>query len=278
MATSHGYHDPVPTGPHGEEVAGSFVPSGPTHDLGYEPDRFAVKTILVVPVVVIITGFLAFVVTDLIFGAFFAPKHHVPEPQVRSGAEQNAAPLNDRLARISSTDPNAEVLQPRLEGAQLREVYGKGENAITPEMITTQPTRDKNPPRVHAEDLRPERVAATSTTYTDPQTGTVRIPVDQAIELITDPRNADWAKALAAREGAVPLDADPRFGWDRPKESNGGNARWPAPVKPTDPKKAAEGKDPPKKGGQLEEEPGKKEPDKKEPDKKEPDKKEPDKK
>jgi hypothetical protein len=244
---------------------GDFVPTGPTHDQPYEPDKFAVKTILVVPIVVIATGFVAFVITDLIFGAFFAPKTHVAEPEVASGAAYNAAPMNDRFARMSSTDPTAEVQQPRLEGIQLRQAYGKNgnPNGITSEMISTQPAKEKNSPRYHAEDLRPDRVAATSTTAKDPQTGTVRIPVDQAIELLTDPRNADLAKTLPAREGAVRLDDDPRFGWDRPKESNGGNARLPAPTRPAEPKKAADGKEPPRKDGEAE----KKEPEKKEPEK-----------
>jgi hypothetical protein len=243
---------------------GEFAPTGPTHDQPYEPDKFPVKTILVVPAVVIATIFVVYVITDVIFGAFFAPKTHVPSPEVPAGAAQNAAPLNDRFARMSSTDPNAEVQQPRLEGIQVRQNYGKdgNPNAITPEMISTQPTKEKNSPRYHAEDLRPERVPATSTPAKDPQTGTLRIPVDKAIELVTDPRAGDLAKALPAREGAVRLDDDPRFGWDRPKESNGGNARWPAPAKPAEPKKAGDGK-----------EPDKKEPDKKEPDKKEPEKK-----
>ena len=74
---------------------------------------------------------------------------------------------------------------------------------------------------------------------------------------MTDPKNAAWAKALSAREGAQKLDLDPF--WDRPKESNGGSGRLPAPAKPAADKKAAEGKEPPKKGGEAE----KKEPEKK---------------
>ena len=230
---------------------GEFTPSGPTHDLGYEPDKFAVKTILVVPAVVIVTMVVVFVITTLIFGAFFAPKGIVIEAQSEAGAKENAAPLNERVERISSTDPKARVLQPRLEGMQKRQIYYKDgnpkntdpSNIITVEMITTQPTKDGNPPRYHAEDLRPDRVAATSKGSTDPQSGAVRVPVDEAIRKASDPANADWAKALPSREGALPLDLEPD--WDRPKESNGGNARHPAPPKPAAPKK--DGKEPEKK-------------------------------
>src|SRR5262245_59568366 len=119
---------------------GEFVPAGPTHDQPYEPDKFAVKTILVVPGVVLATMAVAFVITNLILGAFFAPKKFEPQPASQAGAAANAAEMNDRFDRISSTNPKAQVLQPRLEGIQKREVYGKGdEKRVTAEMITTQP-------------------------------------------------------------------------------------------------------------------------------------------
>jgi len=251
---------------------GEFVPAGPTHDLGYEPDKFAVKTILVVPGVVIATMLVVFIITDLIFGAFFAPKHVVIPPQSEAGAAENAAALNERVERISSTNPNARVLQPRLEGIQKRQVYGKAghdpksgdpSQIVTSEMITTQPTKEGNSPRYRAEDLRPDRVEATARPASDPQGGVTRVPVDKAIQMATDPNNAAWAKALQAREGALPL--DPEANWDRPKESNGGNARHPQPAKPAPPKK--EGGDA-KKDGPAEKEPEKKEPEKKEPEKK----------
>jgi hypothetical protein len=226
---------------------GEFAPSGPTHDLGYEPDKFPVKTILVVPGVVLATILVVYIITTVIFDAFFAPKGIVPPPDVPAAAERNSAPLNERFDRISSTNPNAEVLQPRLEGLQKREIYGKNgdKNAISSEMITTQPLKDGNPPRYHAEDLRPDRVAATSKPWKDQSAGATRIPVDEAIKLASNPNNAAWAKALSAREGALPLDVDPN--WDRPKESNGGNARLPAPHKketPPEAKKEAEKKEP----------------------------------
>lgn len=254
---------------------GDFVPTGPTHDLGYEPDRFAVKTILAVPAAVIGTGVLAFIITTLIFGKFFAPKEIVIRPESEAGAKLGGAPIDDRLARISSTDPNAKHLQPRLEGLVERRVYAKDgqynpdgtpkntdpSNLITGEMITTQPTPKGNSPRYHADDLRPERTPAVASPKTDPAAGVNRVPVDRAIELATDPKNAAWAKALPAAKGALPLDLDPN--WDRPKESNGGNAKWPAAVPPTQPKK--EGGPEAKKGGPTEKEPEKKEPEKKDP-------------
>jgi len=237
---------------HGGE---EFVPTGPSHDLGYEPDKFHVKTILAVPAAVLITMLVVFLITTVIFSEIFKPERPVITPESSMAEARSGAPINERFDRISSTDPKAEVLQPRLEGLVERQDYGKDgkPNAITPEMIPTQPTKTGNSPRYHSDDLRPDKVKAVSTETKDPQTGAVKsIPVDTAIELVTNPNNAAWAKALQAREGAQKLDLDPF--WDRPKESNGGNAAQPAPT-------------PPKKEGGAE---PKKEPETKEPEKKEP--------
>jgi hypothetical protein len=174
---------------------------------------------------------VAFVVTELIFGNIFGPNAVEVKPTVPAGAERNAAPLNDRFARIDSSDPKAEFLQPRLEGIQQKKnSYKDGNpenkdpsNMITPEMVPSQPTAKGNPPRYHSDDLRPENVPAVA----HPSTAGA-VPVDKAIELASDPKNAAWAKALQAAPGAEKLKDE----WDRPKESNGGNSRWPAPAQP----------------------------------------------
>ena len=68
---------------------------------------------------------------------------------------------------------------------------------------------------------------------------------------------AFWAKALPAAKGATRLDVDPRFGWDRPKESNGGSGKYPEATKPAEPKKEEPKKDEPKKDEPKKEEPKK---------------------
>ncbi|HEX3151876.1 MAG TPA: hypothetical protein VHR66_27640 [Gemmataceae bacterium] len=247
MATSHGH-------------GGEFVPTGPTHDLAYEPDTFAVKTILAVPVAVIITGVLAFVITSLIFSNIFAPSAYDVPPTVPAAAAENAAPLNDRLARMSSSDANAPIQQPRLEAMNRKQEYPGGMwGSVRGEWITTQATKDGNSPHYHSDDLRTDRFPATATFAKDPATGLIRVPVDKAIAMAADPTNADWTKALPSSAGAIRLDADPRFGWDRPKESNGGNARLPAETKPAEPKKGVEEpkKDEPKKDEPKKDEPKK---------------------
>jgi hypothetical protein len=230
--------EPKPAGGHGHGHAESdVVLSGPTHGLGYEPDQFAVKTILVVPAAVIGTAILAFIITWIAFAYAFDPRKNNPPGEVKVAGERSAAPLSDRFARISSTDPDAEVQQPRLEGLQKTQVYyrdGNPENKdpsnlITSEMITTQPTREGNSERLHAEDLRPDRIRVLSTYGEDKQAGTTRVPVDQAIKL------AVAGDLLPAQPGAGPLDVAPN--WDRPKESNAGHGRAPEPTNSAPPAK-----------------------------------------
>ena len=249
--------EPRPATGYGHGHAESDVtPTGPTHGLPYEPDRFAVKTILTVPIAVIGTAFAAFVITWIVFATIFDPRKHNPEPTVTAGAKQNAADLNERFARISSSDPKAEVQQPRLEGLRKTQVYyrdGNPENkdpsnVVSTEFITTQPTREGNSPRLHAEDLRPDRVKELNTYgVVDKQTGQARMPVDKAIEM------AVGNGLLPAQPGARPLDIDANP--DRPKESNAGRGRSPEPSNPT----------PSAKKGPDEKKEDKKEPEKKAP-------------
>ena len=195
MATSHSH--------------GEFKPLGPTHDMSYEPDKFAVKTIMAVPVVVIFTTTVAFITSWLLFANIFDPRIVSEPPENKEAAERNAAPLNERFARTSSTDPKSEVQQPRLEGLLLtEETKREGLSTVTAEITTQKVLKEGNSPRYHAEDLRPEKIAELQAKDKD------RMPIKEAIEkLITD-------GLLKARAGAGPLDVN--AGWDRPKESNGG--------------------------------------------------------
>lgn len=220
MATSHGSEP--------------FVPSGPTHNKGYEPDQFGVKTILAVPAAVISTAVIAFVITWVIFGNLFDPRYDNPPADVPVAGERNAVPLNDRLARISSTDPAAEVNAPRLEGMKRTEViYRDGDpkntdvnNVISAQMTTTKPLAKGNPPQYHAEDLRAER-SPVLTKSGPGEGGVTRITIDQAIG------------KLAAGGAAKTAD------WDYPKESNGGTGSKPAGAKATPAKAGGPEKGPP---------------------------------
>jgi hypothetical protein len=194
---------------------GEFRLAGPAHDFGYEPDKFSIKPILAVPIAVIVTGVIAFTFTWFIFANLFDPKINNPEVVFPDAAERNAAPLNERFARISSSDPKAEFQQPRLEGLQQTQIYERDGVPVTAEMAPTQPLKEGNSPRYKPENLRP-----------GPE-------MDAAIAQLIG------SKLLKAREGALPLDIDAE--WNRPKESNGGNTGQPEPAKPAAKKKEEKG-------------------------------------
>jgi hypothetical protein len=218
MATSHAH-------------GGEFTPTGPTHNRGYEPDVFSVKPILAVPAAVFITGIVAFSVTWILFANIFDPKIQEPAENA-DAAQRNAAPLNERFARISSSDAKAEVQQPRLEGLQQTETYKSDGLEVTAQMVPTKPLKEGNSPHYHAEDLRPDRIPELNSNGTNPVTGVTRMPINDAISLLLG--------SLKTRDDADTHDLIPN--WDRPKESNGGSGRRPEAAKP------AENKEPEKKG------------------------------
>lgn len=197
---------------------GPFVPSGPTHGMPYEPDKFDLKPILAVPVAVVVTTILAYVTTQLIFDNVFGT--HLDENKVPSesaiAAEFGKKPLNDRLRSISSTDPKAEFVQPRLEAFRTKaENVRPGLSPVTAEMTTQQPLKDiSNSPEYHPEDLRANRWKELST-YAKKDENTVQIPVEKAMELLIK-NNLLPADPKTNK----PLSEMPN--WDRPKESNGG--------------------------------------------------------
>jgi hypothetical protein len=122
---------------------------------GHEPDMFAVKPIFSIPVAVVVTFGIATAVAIAAFVYLMAvPKDPMVNPQA---AERNNAPLNDRLGRIGR---GTETDQPRLEPLRRMEEYDQ--TARQP-ALTTPPlaggVKAGNSPELHAEDLRPERIA-----------------------------------------------------------------------------------------------------------------------
>jgi hypothetical protein len=197
------------TNAHGEGP----VVQGPQHNLPYEPDEFSVKPILMVPFAVIATGIVAFIVTTLIFDHIFDPKENKEPSTFPAAAERNNVPLNDRLARISSTDPKAEVNAPRLEWLRTtQDVERPNGVTVTAEMTSGLPTAKGNSPEYHPEELRADRQPGLNM-YGKTKTGQTVIPIDKAMDLIT-------GGLVGSQKDAKPKSIQPE--WDRPKESNGG--------------------------------------------------------
>jgi hypothetical protein len=172
-------HDPVgqlthtPAGvPSHDNHGGSGPPSNEVIERGYEADVYDARTVLSVPLLVILFFVLAFGTVTIVFSFIAYPK---PNPNANPlAARENAAPLNDRMKRIYR-GPNDGTGQARLEPLVLRE-GGERARAMTQ---TALPVSDGNSPELHPEDLiaTPERFPALYVTTGD------RIGLDKTMNL-----------------------------------------------------------------------------------------------
>ena len=197
---------------------------------GHEDDKFGVRAILYVPllVVVVLTG--AYLMVTVLVGYGYDSTYHTPQNNQRL-TERNAEDINQRFERISSTDEDAPVKQPRLE--YLNAVENEDQNTFTaPAYVRSKlPTADNNSPVYRPESLLPQN-------YVDPQTGRkvlaeyhelggeeagkAQIPIMKAIDLVVDQdllpvsknpvtvslTTADTAKLSNGGLGVVPAAAD----------------------------------------------------------------------
>jgi len=133
---------------------------------GHEVDKFGVKAIVLVPVFVAVVLAITYAIVTVTFSAInVKPTPENPDsPETKERVKLNQAPINDRFARTSSTDPKNPpghsgdvVPQPRLEG--LNETEGTG----PPNYQSRLALPTGNSPIIHPEDLRPDR-------YIDPTT------------------------------------------------------------------------------------------------------------
>jgi hypothetical protein len=118
---------------------------------GHEPDKIDTRTVVYVPIVLLICFLLSWVTVTLVFN--YVRGGPAERPKNREAAIRQAAPINERLARINSSTPLAEVKQPRLEG--LNELKNENE---PPFLRSFEPLTDPssgNSPHFHPDDLRP---------------------------------------------------------------------------------------------------------------------------
>lgn len=145
---------------------------------GYEPDKINVRLILYVPVAIFFTFVLAYVVVTVIIDNL-REGHKTPGENLPATARNEAA-MNDQLSRISSTNPKADVRQPRLEG--LNELIKDGQS-----VQSNVPTKEGNSVQYHPEDLRPsaERWKILQEYgWRDKSKDIVRIPIMEAIKVL----------------------------------------------------------------------------------------------
>lgn len=188
---------------------------------GYETDRLNVRTILYVPIALVFTFGLAYLVVTLIIeNTRLGPKEKSRNPMA---AARNEVPIKDRLNRMSSSDPSAESKQPRLEGALRLEGDGP------PYVRSTDPLKEGNSRQFHPEEMRPNSSYAKELglqDYTkDPKDKekVLRIPIEEAIKLAL--ANANYLKSqteggkkdgqpveLRDLRGETPTTSNPQLG------------------------------------------------------------------
>src|SRR4051794_37984981 len=104
--------NPVPGSPPADDHSPHGPPSPEVIARGYEADVYDSKTVLSVPILVILFFVLAFGTVTVIFSFIAYPKSD--DRAHPRAAGRNKAPLDDRLARIDR-DPDKGNGQPRLE-------------------------------------------------------------------------------------------------------------------------------------------------------------------
>jgi hypothetical protein len=145
---------------------------------GHELDGYDTKSVLSVPLLVVLFFLLAFGSVTIIFS--FVSKS-VDDPKANPQAvQENSGPLNDRMSRIHRTS-GGPTDQPRLEPLRLR----TGESRA----ITRPETDTGNPPELHPEDIRPTKHNTPELFEGGPlhdDKSVVRIPIEDAMRRVLE--------------------------------------------------------------------------------------------
>lgn len=206
----HG-HDEQPVGP----------PPTPVVDVGHEPDEFNARPILTVPVFIAFVMVAAFGIATGMFVYFRGETAGNDGNANPVAAERNAKVLDERFARISSSDPKAEVKQPRLEWLRQTDSVRDGKED-PPFLRSVRFSEGGNSPEYRPEDLRPDNYIDPITRqkvlrdygWVNQEKGVARIPVSVAMKLLIE------KNSLATQANvSVPVAGTAT----KPKLSNGGN-------------------------------------------------------
>jgi hypothetical protein len=186
---------------------------------GHEEDRVHVRPILVVPILIAVTGAICYGIVTAMFAYFGGPATDEPYSN-EAAATRSKASHNERVARISSTDPNAEVQQPRLEGMRKVQLdvndpeYYRSKRALL--------AGEGNSPEYHPEQLRADRYEDPVTkkkplmeySWADKSKSIARIPIAEAMAIVVGKLKVQ-DKPVDPNAATAPL---------RPKMSNSGRS------------------------------------------------------
>jgi hypothetical protein len=173
---------------HHEEVPGTAPES---LKAGHEPDHFDARGIIMVPILVVVTCLLAYILITFLFN-MFAPGEPIPSDASPDAKALASKSFNERAARISSSDPKSTIEQPRLEYVKNLDST-RGDVKDPPHLRSFLPAQgSKNTYEITPRDLYPQN-------YADPQTGekslseykwlnkdkgVAQIPVTEAMHLL----------------------------------------------------------------------------------------------
>lgn len=156
---------------------------------GHEPDQFEAKGILYVPLFVVVTVLTSFAIVTVIFFSIYGKNPGDPVANPIASKNSNSS-INDRFAAISSSDPNAEVKQPRLE--YLKQVEDAKNDP--PYLRSKRPVNAVGGTyEIRPEDLRPEnyidpitkrKILMDTRWVDDGKKTTAIIPIEQAMNLV----------------------------------------------------------------------------------------------
>ncbi len=199
---------------------------------GHEPDRFAVRSILYVPVIMVVMVVVGFVIVTITFNGLTEKPPVDPDKNPR-GAADSKKDVNARFATISSTDPEARTNQPRLE--YLKQTANNDQKDDPAFYRSKRPIEAVGATwELRPEDLRPENfIDPTRKTrilveagWQGDDTKVAHIPIAEAMDALLA------SKKLPTKPGAKPA---PVTTDGKPKISNSGRGGPSQPANPASP-------------------------------------------
>ena len=188
---------------HGEAPPGLDDKS---QSVGHEPDEFGIKGIVAVPIAVVVTLILTYLVVTGVFAYLKSPEEKL--------VAQGQRPFNERAGRISSTDPepvegrpNSSVAQPRLEFIRQVDDKRSGETRSDPAYLRSFPDAPggNNSPEIYPQFFYPanfidpttKRKALRDTEWVSKDKGVAQLSIDETLHLMTT------TKKLPVKGGAL---------------------------------------------------------------------------
>jgi hypothetical protein len=185
---------------HGHDAATSGPPSAEVIKRGYEEDRYDAKSVISVPLLVVMFFVLAFGTVSILFAIYSKP--NPADPMAYPGRDWSKKTVNERISETQA--------RTRPEPLKLR--------YRDPRAITSIEIEGVNSPEYHAEDLLPNK-----DTYPDLyKRGPERISLDQSMTL----DDKTLARLLPSRETA----SRPATSQFAPSGANAGRGAEESPV------------------------------------------------